>query len=431
MDKFLMLQPTDFFIFLQIWLFYLSPDCGGVLNRPAGGNFSSPGYLVSNYSNNLNCEWLIENPQHVNSSIVVLLEDLHVQNDQTCEKDFLLFRLGDSDGELLARFCGQTIPTVPIVVFTPELWVQFQTDASQGDLGFMAKYLFSECGGLQTGEGGVLSSPNYPNTYPSPSRCAWLLEAPAGHTITLTFSYFNLEPHSTCTWDSVTIFNGGSPGSPVIGQYCGTSSPGSIQSGSNKLAVVFLADHSVSRGGFVASWSTDSSGCGGTIHADVGSIKSPNYPQNFPANVECSWQIIAHEGTHLEMSFDEEFQIPDSSGVCLNSYVKMWSGRSQHPEALLSSGCGSVAPSPFLAPYNIITSRFQSSDATGKGFSATFSTRCGANFTASSGRVVSPNYPANYPDGSSCDYIVDAGEQTVIVLTFQVFKVEGKFEQRG
>lgn len=77
--------------------FYLSPDCGGVLNRPAGGNFTSPGYLVSNYSNNLNCEWLIENPQHVNSSIVVLLEDLHLQNDQTCERDFLLFRLGESN----------------------------------------------------------------------------------------------------------------------------------------------------------------------------------------------------------------------------------------------------------------------------------------------------------------------------------------------
>lgn len=76
----------------------------------------------------------------------------------------------------------------------------------------------------------------------------------------LTFSYFHLEPHTTCNWDSVTIFNGGSPGSPIIGQYCGTTSPGTIQSGSNKLAIVFLADHSVSAGGFVASWSTDSSG---------------------------------------------------------------------------------------------------------------------------------------------------------------------------
>ncbi|XP_027132680.1 cubilin, partial [Larimichthys crocea] len=399
-------------------------ECGGVLNNPAGGNITSPGYLVSNYSNNLNCEWLIQNPQHINSSIVVLIEDMHLENHQTCESDYLQFRLGNSDGELLAKFCGQTIPRIPIVVFTPELWVHFQTDASQGDLGFKAKYLFSECGGLQTGEGGVLSSPNYPNIYPSPSRCAWLLEALVGHTITLTFSYFNLEPHSSCGWDSVTIFNGGSPGSPVIGQYCGTTSPGIIQSGSSKLAVVFLADHSVSRGGFMASWSADSSGCGGVIHADTGTIKSPNYPQNFPPNVECSWQIIAHEGNHLEMNFNSDFQIPDNTGTCQSSYIKVWSGQIQNAEALMLADCGSVAPGPIIAPYNIITSRFQSTEVQGRGFSASFSTRCGANFTVSSGRVVSPNYPANYPDYSNCNYTIDVGDQTVVVLTFQVFQME-------
>nr|XP_046226989.1 cubilin [Scatophagus argus] len=399
-------------------------ECGGNLNNPAGGNFTSPGYLVSNYSNNLNCEWLIQNPQHTNSSIVVLIQDLHIENHQTCESDYLQFRIGNSDGELLAKFCGQTIPRIPIVVFTPELWVHFQTDSSQGDLGFKADYLFSECGGLQTGEGGVLSSPNYPNMYPSPSRCAWLLEAPLGHTITLTFSYFSLEPHSTCAWDSVTIFNGGSPGSPVIGHYCGTTSPGIIQSGSTKLAVVFLADHSVSKGGFTASWTVDSSGCGGVIHADTGTIKSPNYPQNFPPNVECTWQIIAHEGNHLEVNFNNDFQIPDNSGTCLSNYVKVWSGQTQNSESLLYTGCGSVAPGPIIAPYNIITSRFQSTEAQGRGFMASFSTRCGANFTAPSGRVVSPNYPANYPDNSNCNYTIDAGEQTVVILTFRVFQVE-------
>ncbi|XP_034427678.1 cubilin [Hippoglossus hippoglossus] len=399
-------------------------ECGGVLDNPAGGNFTSPGYLVSNYSNNLNCEWLIRNTLHINSSIVVLIEDLHLETHQTCESDYLQFRLGNSDGELLATFCGQTTPIIPIVVFTPELWVQFQTDTSQGDLGFKAKYLFSECGGWQSGEGGVLSSPNYPGIYPNPSRCAWLLEAPVGHTITLTFSYFNLEPHSTCGWDSVTIFNGGSPGSPVIGQYCGNTSPGTIQSGSNKLAVVFLADHSLSLGGFTASWSADSSGCGGVIHADSGTIKSPNYPQNFPANVECSWQIIAREGNHLQMSFNSDFQIPDNTGTCQNSYIKVWSGQTQNPEALLSTGCGSVAPGPVITPYNIITSRFQATEATSRGFSATFSTRCGANFTAPNGRVVSPNYPADYPERSNCNYTIDAGEQTVVVVIFQVFQVE-------
>lgn len=64
-------------------------------------------------------------------------------------------------------------------------------------------------------------------------------------------------------------------------------------------------------------------GCGGVIHADTGTIKSPNYPQNFPANVECSWRIIAHEGNHLEMSYNSDFQIPDSTGTCLSSYIKV------------------------------------------------------------------------------------------------------------
>lgn len=50
---------------------------------------------------------------------------------------------GDADGELLAKFCGQTTPGIPIVVFTPNLWVNFRTDASHGDLGFKAKYMFS------------------------------------------------------------------------------------------------------------------------------------------------------------------------------------------------------------------------------------------------------------------------------------------------
>lgn len=49
----------------------------------------------------------------------------------------------------------------------------------------------AECGGLQTGEGGQLSSPRYPDVYPSPSRCAWLLEAPAGHTITVRLRPFH------------------------------------------------------------------------------------------------------------------------------------------------------------------------------------------------------------------------------------------------
>ncbi|XP_061094184.1 cubilin [Conger conger] len=398
--------------------------CGGILDNPAGGNFTSPGYGVGNYSNDLNCEWLIQNPRHVNSSIVVIVDDLRLEHHQTCEWDYIELRMGDSNGELLARFCGQTRPPIPLVVFTPELWVHFLSDQAVRDLGFKATYSFADCGGLQTGEGGMIASPGFPNNYPSPSRCAWLLEAPEGHTITLTFTYFQVEAHSKCSWDSLTIMNGGSPGSPLIGQYCGNTSPGTIQSGSNKLALVFLADHSVSRGGFQATWSADSSGCGGMIHADSGTIKSPGYPQNFPPNSECTWRIVGHEGYHLEMSFDGDFQIPDTSGQCQGSFVKVWSGHREVEDSLLVTGCGSTAPGPVVAPYNAVTARFQSSGGPGEGFSASFLSRCGANFTAPSGRVVSPNYPAHYPDRSNCNYLVEPGAQAVVLIKFRTFQVE-------
>ncbi|XP_063063043.1 cubilin [Engraulis encrasicolus] len=398
--------------------------CGGLITGPDGGNFTSPNYGVGNYTNKLNCEWLLQNSQHVNSSIVVIINDLHIESHQTCDTDYIEFRLGDQNGEFLARFCGQSVPGVPIVVFTPELWVHFLTGTSGVDLGFKATYEFSDCGGLQTGEGGIIASPGYPNNYPGPSRCAWLLEAPQGHTITLTFTYFHVEEHSTCRWDSVTIFNGGSPGSPVIGQYCGETSPGTIKSGSNKLAIVFLADSVVNHGGFIATWSADSSGCGGVIHADTGFIKSPNYPQNFEANTECSWTIIAHEGNHLEMSFNTPFQIPDSTGQCQNSYIKVWSGDRESDAGLLATGCGSTAPARIIAPNNVITARFQSTETPGQGFNLTFVTRCGANFSEPQGRVVSPNYPQEYPSFSNCSYILDAGPQTVILLTFKSFQVE-------
>lgn len=47
------------------------------------------------------------------------------------------------NGELLARFCGQSLPPAPIVVFTPELWIHFLSDEAEVDLGFKATYYFS------------------------------------------------------------------------------------------------------------------------------------------------------------------------------------------------------------------------------------------------------------------------------------------------
>ncbi|KAK2531299.1 Cubn [Columba livia] len=399
--------------------------CGGTLMGHAGGNFSSPGYDgIKNYTSNLNCEWTIENPSHYNSSIYVSFEDFHLEHHQDCKYDYLELRIGDADGELIARLCGQSAPSVPLVIAASQIWVHFVSDGNTEDKGFLAHYMFEACGGIQSGESGVISSPNYPEPYSNMNRCSWLLEAPEGDTITLTFTAFHVEHHSLCKWDSVTILNGGSPGSPVIGKYCGNTSPGTIRSGSSKLVVIFNSDHSVQRGGFYATWTAESLGCGGIIHSDNGMIKSPHWPQNFPMNTRCSWTVITHESKHLELNFHSNFQIPDSNGSCQSSYVKVWRGNDEEAAALLTTGCGSSAPDPVVAPNNVITTVFQSQDAPGIGFSASFISRCGANFTSPRGRIVSPNYPSQYDNNLNCSYIIDQGPQSLVMLEFETFHLE-------
>ncbi|XP_071475764.1 cubilin [Marmota flaviventris] len=400
--------------------------CGGSLTNNPEGNFTSPGYnRGSNYSGNLNCEWTLSNPNQGNSSIYIHFVDFSLESHQDCQFDALEFRVGDADGSLIGRFCGPK-PTLPLVIPHRQVWIQFVTNDRIEHPGFLIKYSFTNCGGIQTGESGVIASPNYPDSYDQFAHCSWLLEAPPGHTITLTFSSFDVERHVACAWDSVTVRNGGSPGSPIIGQYCGESNPETIQSGSNQLVVIFNSDHSVQKGGFYATWSTQTLGCGGIFHSDNGTISSPHWPQDFPENSRCSWTVITHESKHWEISFDRNFRIPSSDGQCQNSFVKVWTGTEDTNNALLATNCGNMAPSTIITPTNAFRAVFQSQEEPAQGFSASFVSRCGRNFTGPTGDIISPNFPKQYDNNMNCTYVIEDNSQSLIVLTFVSFHLEAR-----
>ncbi|KAG9476560.1 hypothetical protein GDO78_003221 [Eleutherodactylus coqui] len=399
--------------------------CGGSLVDPAGGNFTSPGYdEATNYTKNLNCEWTIQNPITSDSTTYIEFKKLQLEPHQNCQNDFIEIRLDNAEGEVVSRLCGRTKPFIPLAFVVPKIWVHFVSNAEVEGLGFAADYMFTGCGGIQSGVSGVVESPNFPDKYPAFSHCAWLLEAPEGHIITLSFAYFHLEDHAVCRRDSLTLVNGASRGSPTIGQYCGTASPGTVQSGSNNLAIIFNSNNTSTGGGFYANWTSDSSGCGGYIHANSGSIKSPGWPLRFPNNSRCTWTIRTHESSHFELSFDGNFNIPDSDGQCERSFVKVWSVTGGTEDILLLTACGSTAPGPIICPGSTVKVTFQSQDNAGNGFFANFNSRCGANFTKPSGRIVSVNYPDKYENNLNCDYSIQADDSKFIVLTFLRFELE-------
>ena len=51
-------------------------------------------------------------------------------------------------------------------------------------------------------------------------------------------------------WDSLTIYDGGSSTSPMVGKYCGDLIPLSYVSSSSEISIVFQSDGSETRAGF-------------------------------------------------------------------------------------------------------------------------------------------------------------------------------------
>ena len=62
-----------------------------------------------------------------------------------------------------------------------------------------------QCGGELTTSSGFLTSPGYPQSYPSGVTCVWTITAPVGSKLNLQFNSFDLESASNCQYDSVQV----------------------------------------------------------------------------------------------------------------------------------------------------------------------------------------------------------------------------------
>jgi cubilin len=92
---------------------------------------------------------------------------------------------------------------------------------------------------------GQIQSPNFPYDYPNNAEGQWLLKAPLGATIQITFSELEIETCSTlCTCDYVAVFDSETDEDPetMIGKYCGSARPLAITSTDRYLLINFKSD---------------------------------------------------------------------------------------------------------------------------------------------------------------------------------------------
>ena len=101
-------------------------------------------------------------------------------------------------------------------------------------------------------------SPNFPSNYPNNANCRYTIVVAPGLQIGLVFQHFSVEWHSSCSYDSLTVFDGASNASPLIGRFCGYLPPGPITSTGNMLHLQFTSDYIISAKGFLANYTTGS-----------------------------------------------------------------------------------------------------------------------------------------------------------------------------
>ncbi|KAJ8936435.1 hypothetical protein NQ318_015581, partial [Aromia moschata] len=400
------------------------PRCGGIL-RDNLGTIASPTHPDGYYPPRLRCSWLIiAPPQNV---IQLTWITFNLEQSHECRYDSV--EVYDNNtalgtGDLMGKFCGFTLPR-PLLTLSNTMTIVFTTDITIHMDGFRAAYVFipesNVCGGNYFTSAGVIKSPKYPDEYPVNQECIWTITVQPSEQILLNVTDFDIEYFPSCRYDWLEIRNGGTSASPLIDRYCGTNIPKLIPSHTNQLYLFFKSDVSRSDHGFRITWSSTSTGCGGTLSSPSGSIISPHYPEPYSRNSECTWKITISAGSRMQLVFSDIDL--ERHGQCLADYVEIFDGLTSNSKSL-GKFC-TEGGSPIISTGNQVMVKFRSDVAfQGRGFQLHYNTICHNTLTGFRGIIESPNFPNGYPHNQDCLWDIIVSSRNKINITFSHFELE-------
>ncbi|PKU30481.1 cubilin [Limosa lapponica baueri] len=200
-----------------------------------------------------------------------------------------------------------------------------------------------------------------------------------GITMRLLFEVLYL----SLVYSTPQVYDGPTIHSRPIATYCGAD-PASFASSGSAITIQFQSDPSVTGKGFLLEWyAVDASavthtvarGCGGYLHTGTGVITSPNYPQDYTPNLNCSWHVVVTSGFIIAVHFEQPFQVKSEDTSCsLGDYVELKNGLDNAAPPLVSGRgngrfCGSSPISTMYTTDNQLFVHFISDSRNeGQGF---------------------------------------------------------------
>ncbi|XP_061111215.1 neuropilin and tolloid-like protein 1 isoform X1 [Conger conger] len=207
-------------------------------------------------------------------------------------------------------------------------------------------------------EGGVFTSPNYPEKYPPERECIYILEAAPKQCIDLFFDEkYSIEPSWECKFDHIEVRDGPFGFSPIIGRYCGQESPLYVRSSGRYLWIKFVADGELEAIGFSARYNFTPDPdfkdlgspkplplCEFELGGPQGIVESVQINKEGKAllteAVDCKWFIRAPPGSKIYLRF-LEYEMHNSN-ECKRNFVAVYDGSSS-VEDLKNKFCSTVA----------------------------------------------------------------------------------------
>ncbi|NXQ33046.1 NETO1 protein, partial [Alaudala cheleensis] len=202
-------------------------------------------------------------------------------------------------------------------------------------------------------EGGIFTSPNYPNKYPPDRECVYIIEAAPRQCIELHFDEkYSIEPSWECKFDHIEVRDGPFGFSPILGRFCGQQNPPMIKSSGRFLWIKFFADAELESIGFSARYNFTPVKTMLSFHNNCFLRKCPmdhqlqeNYfdgivVHSFSSKVEQSCLMFFQSFSKIYLRFlDYEMQ---NSNECKRNFVAVYDGSSS-VEDLKAKFCSTVA----------------------------------------------------------------------------------------
>ncbi|XP_023678472.2 neuropilin and tolloid-like protein 2 [Paramormyrops kingsleyae] len=192
-----------------------------------------------------------------------------------------------------------------LLILIEEGFVLAQKTKGLHNVGQMNKSA-GQCGTwIQNSNGGLFTSPNYPDTYPPNKECVFILEALPRQRIELTFDEtYYIEPSFECRFDYIEVRDGPFGFSPLINRFCGPSSPGMVRSTGRFMWIKFSSDEELEGLGFRVKYAFIADP---DFRLHVGDIFSP-----IP---DCQFELMGSDGVIHSSQVEEEAKIKSGSAV--------------------------------------------------------------------------------------------------------------------